>query len=189
MKLIIKIVLLFILAIIIAAVSSYGPGHVILFVDKYRLDLSFATLLVMILILYAILHYIFIFFGGVYNIPGGIRRHRHNMAIVKSRNYFNEAATNYFQNEYQTAYNNALKSISQNISAIDKFPVLLLAIDAIHLMNDDDKKVSAKLGKCVAKLSTNDERIYVRNELTKINKTKNNRLYTEILMILNKSGN
>ncbi|HLX53081.1 MAG TPA: heme biosynthesis HemY N-terminal domain-containing protein [Aquella sp.] len=181
MKLIIKIVLLFILAIIIAAVSSYGPGHVILFIGEYRLDLSFATLLVIILVVYIILHYASMFFGGVYNIPGGIRQRRHNMALIKSRNYFNLAATNYFKNEYQSAYNNALKSISQNVLVSDKFPVLLLAIDAINLMNDDDKKTLIRLNKLLTKFPTNEEKSYVRDEMIKINKTRNNRLYTEFL--------
>lgn len=181
MKLVLQIVLLFILAIIIGTLCSYGPGHVILLIDKYRVDLSVITLLLVILVIYLILHYIFIFFGGVYHIPARIRQYQCRRALIKSRNYFNMAATNYFQGEYQKAYNNALKSMSQNVLVTDKFPVLLLAIDALHLMGDSDKKLSAKLNNLVSKFANGEEQRYVYNELAKINKTKNNRLYTEIL--------
>ncbi|MCC2626036.1 MAG: heme biosynthesis protein HemY [Burkholderiales bacterium] len=181
MKLVIKIVLLFILAIFIAIMSGYGNGHVILLVSKYRLDLSFSTLLLVILVIYVILHYTATFFVSIYNMPRGIRRYRQNATIVKSRNYFNMATNSYFQQEYQKAYNSALKSISQDVSTDNKLPVLLLAVDAINLMNEDNTKTSVKLDKLVNKLSTNEERKFVFNELSKINKTKNNKLYMEIL--------
>ncbi len=181
MKLIFKIVVLFILAVVVAGFSSYGPGHVILFIGKYRLDLSLATLMLIILIAYVALYYMFILGNSIYSIPKGIRLYRHKTAINKSRKYFNLAVTNYYQNEYQTAYDNALKSISYNVPASDKFPVLLLALDLIDLMNDSEDISLIKLNKLVAKLVTNKERVYAYNELTKINKTRNNRLYLETL--------
>jgi HemY protein len=181
MKLVIKIVLLFILAIFIAIMSGYGNGHVVLFMSKYRLDLSLSTLLLIVLIIYVILHYAAAFLSSIYNIPDGVRRYRRNIAINRNRNYFNLATNSYFQEEYQKAYNNALKSLSQDVPAENKLPVLLLAVDAINLMNEDEKKISAKLDRLVAKFTTNKERSYIFNELTRINKTKNDKLYTEIL--------
>lgn len=180
MKVILKIVVLFILAIVVAILTSNGPGHVILFIGNYRLDLSFTTLLLAVLILYALLSYILAAFDGIYNIPANFILYRQKIARNKSSGYFNLAATNYFLGKYKSAYTNALKSISQNISINDKFPVLLLAIDAIHQM-DDDKKELSRVDRLLSKLSGNEAQSYIYAQLGIINKTRNNRLYSEIL--------
>lgn len=181
MKLILKIIILFSLATLVAILCSYGPGHVIILINKYRLDLSFTTLVLIILLAYGVLHYLFLLCGSIYHIPSGIRHYRQKMSLIRSRNYFSIAAINYFRNEYKVAYTEALRSISQDTTAYNKFPVVLLAIDAIHLMNEDDEKSLAKLSKVVSKLRSHDERNYVYAQLLKINKTKNDRFYTEIL--------
>lgn len=181
MRIVLKTVLLFILAIIIATLCSYGPGHVIMFISGYRLDLSLTTLILCILVIYVVLYYLSAVLGSIYHIPSGFRHYRHKRSLIKSRNYFNIAATNYFFSEYKLAYNNALKSISQDISINDKFPVLLLALDAIHEMDDNDKNESGKIDRLLRKLSSTVERRYIYEKLTKVNKTKNNRFYSEIL--------
>jgi HemY protein len=192
MKFIFKIILLFALAIFVAILCSSGPGHVIMFLDGYRFDLSVTTLLIIVLIIYIILHYGLAIIAGIYNIPNNIVHYRQKMARIRNRSYFNQAATDYFLRNYSKAYGNALKSISQNVSLSDKFPVVLLAVDSIHLMNVDDKKQSAKIDRLISNFSTNEEKKYIYEELNQINKTKNSSLYAEILTkldLLTKSSN
>jgi uncharacterized protein HemY len=189
MKLILNFILLFVLAIIVALLLNNYSGHVILLIGEYRIDLSFITLLAIILITYLILYYIFELLNMVYNIGYSIKRYRYKMALVKSHNYFNLATTNYFLCEYKEAYNNSLKSIKQNISIRDKFPVLLLAIEAIYKITDDDKVHNTKLECLLDKLANNEAQSYVYDRLAKINKTKNHKLYTEFLTKLTLQNN
>ncbi|MCC2645035.1 MAG: hypothetical protein K0R94_813, partial [Burkholderiales bacterium] len=109
MKLVIQVVLLFIIAIVISTLSNYGSGHAILLIGKYRVDLSLITLLLVILMIYIISHYLFIMMGSIYNLPSKIKQRSHKISLIKSRNYFNTAATNYFLDDYQKAYTEALK--------------------------------------------------------------------------------
>ena len=56
MKLIFKLLITFTILAVIAIFCANGPGHVIIFVHNYRIDLSLTSLCISIALLYLVLY-------------------------------------------------------------------------------------------------------------------------------------
>lgn len=183
MKLVIKIVFLFILAIILALLSHYGPGHVVIFIGHYRLDLSISTLFISSLLVYGLGYYLITAIVELFYIPTRLNSFQKRRSAIKSRNYYNISAINFFQADYSSAYSDGLKSISKDIPLTDKFPIFLLIVESINLMDvEDDGNTLDRIDKLLSKLS-HEEVVYVYRELEELNEIKNNKFY---LLVLNR---
>lgn len=58
MKSLFKLVMLVLVAILIAVLVRSGPGHIILFIGAYRVDLSLTTFILIDLLLFFFLYYV-----------------------------------------------------------------------------------------------------------------------------------
>jgi HemY protein len=139
-KVVLKLLILLAVALMIAMLSSVGPGHVILFFDKYRVDLSLTALLVIILFTFLVVYYLIRFWVNLNRLPNKIRKWRAKQALLQGRNYLNSAGIHYFEGKYGNACNNALKSTSKEINKDNKFLALMLAFKSATFMRDYEKQ-------------------------------------------------
>ena len=74
MRIIIKLFIVAILAILAAIYSNNGPGHVIILAGDYRVDMSLLSLCIGILLLFILVYYLIRFWVNMRRLPHNVSK-------------------------------------------------------------------------------------------------------------------
>ncbi|MFN8770557.1 MAG: heme biosynthesis HemY N-terminal domain-containing protein [Neisseriaceae bacterium] len=140
MKIVSKMLLLVLFACIIVILNKYGPGHVIIFVSKYRLDLALSGLILIIIITFVITYYLIRFIANINNMPDRLKQWRLRHRLLQSRKLLNIAGINYFEGKYFNSYKNAMNSIDKETNKDNQFMALMLAYKSSNFIGDYKKE-------------------------------------------------
>ena len=135
-----RVILLLLLAGAIVFLGRYGPGHVIVFVGDYRLDLALSSLLIAVLLGFIFIYYFIRFIANINEIPNRLKKWRLAHQLLQSRKLLNNAGVNYFEGKFGSSYKNAINSIEKEINKENQFVALMLAYKASGFMMDYDKE-------------------------------------------------
>lgn len=144
MKIILNLLLVIILASIVGVLSHVGSGHVLIFAGSYRIDLSLATTLLILLLLYIGLYLLIRFLINICNIPSRFNRWRSKSTLLESRDYLNLAGINYLESKYDNALKNAMRSADKEQDKDNKFLALMLAFKSASFIGNQDKEESLR---------------------------------------------
>lgn len=140
MRFAIKFLLLAAIAFLIARLSFIGPGHVIIFISRYRIDLSLTTMVLIIALIFLAIYYLTRLWVNINRIPNKIRRYQAKHALLESRKDLNNAGVHYFEGKFHSAYLSAMKSINKEISKDNKFIAYMLAFKSASYLRNYDKQ-------------------------------------------------
>lgn len=140
MKLITRIIVIFILALIVAGISEFNTGEVIFLVNKYQIQLSVNLLIILMLILFICIYYILRIYINIRRIPSKIHNSRYKSMLVSSKTHLNQAGVHFFEGKYRSCYDSAMKSIKKEPDEDNKFMAYLLAYKSACIMRDSDKE-------------------------------------------------
>lgn len=141
MKTLLKFILIAILAVLIAiAVNNAKTGHVIIFLNSYRLDFSLISGIILILLTFIVLYYLFSVISGIEKIPELISSWSKNYALNRRRKYLNLAMISFLGHDYKKSYKIAKRVITYKNTTDEEFIALKIAIDSSHVIKNNDKE-------------------------------------------------
>lgn len=140
MKLFIKTLIIFALALAIAGFGLFNNGTVAIYVASYKIELSLNLLILLWLLSVIVIYYSFRILINVKRIPNKIHRARVRSALIAARQRLNFAGLHYFEGKYRSCYENALKSLKREANKDNKFLAYMLAYRAANIMRDQDKE-------------------------------------------------
>lgn len=136
MKFLFRSILILLLATMLVLLSKYGPGHVIIFISQYRLDMALSTIVIAILLVFIIAYYLIRFVATINSMPGRLKQWHSSYQLLQSRKFLNRAGLNYFEGNYTSIYKNAKSSITKEVNKENKFLALMLAYKASGFMRN-----------------------------------------------------
>ncbi|MDQ5921931.1 MAG: HemY protein [Pseudomonadota bacterium] len=136
MKIIAKFILIVGLAVFAALYANNVSGHVIIFLDRYRIDLLLTTMIIIIVLIYVLIYYMVRFWINIHKLPDSIRSWKSNKSLIKGRKYLNNAQINYLEGRFALSFKNAMESFARNKECDDKFLSLILAYKSANMMHD-----------------------------------------------------
>lgn len=140
MKLFIKTLVIFALALAVAGFGFFNNGAVAIYVASYKIELSLNLLILLWLLSVVVIYYSFRILINVKRIPNKIHRARVRNALVAARQRLNFAGLHYFEGKYRSCYENALKSLKREANKDNKFLAYMLAYRAANIMRDQEKE-------------------------------------------------
>ena len=140
MKIIFKFLIITTIAIALAFASAIGPGHVIIFISGIRVDFSFTTLLLIIVLIYAAAYLLVRLYLNLSYLPVRINKYREKKSEINGRKFLNIAGVNYIEGQYDQAYANALKASSIDNVPDNKFLALMFAFKSALQLHDYTKE-------------------------------------------------
>ncbi len=183
MRFLFKIIVIIVVACLIASLSRYGAGAVIIFIGKFRLDFALTTLAISIFILFVLSYYLIRFIVNINRFPNKIKQWRLKNALIHSRKLMNSAAINYFEGKYGSAYKNAISSTSKEINKDSQFLALMLSYKSASFMRNHEKEETI-----LAKLDVFNERKWQLAKYVAVAENQYaNRQYNQCLDNLNKA--
>lgn len=183
MRFLLKVIIILVIACLIASLSRYGTGHVIVFIGKTRLDVALSTLVISIFILFVLLYYLIRFIVNINRFPNKIKQWRLKNALIQSRKQMNSAAINYFEGKFGSAYKNALNSTNKEINKDSQFLALMLCYKSSSFMRNHEKEETV-----LTKLEAFKERKWQLAKYVAIAENQYaNRQYNQCLDNLNKA--
>ena len=140
MKLFIKTLVIFALALAVAGFGLFNNGVVAIYVASYKIELSLNLLILLWLLSVVVIYYSFRILINIKRIPNKIHRARVRNALVAARQRLNFAGLHYFEGKYRSCYENALKSLKREANKDNKFLAYMLAYRAANIMRDQEKE-------------------------------------------------
>ena len=140
MKLFIKTLVIFALALAVAGFGLFNNGVVAIYVASYKIELSLNLLILLWLLSVIVIYYVFRILINVKRLPNKIHRARVRNALVAARQRLNFAGLHYFEGKYRSCYENALKSLKREANKDNKFLAYMLAYRAANIMRDQEKE-------------------------------------------------
>lgn len=140
MKLFIKTLVIFALALAVAGFGLFNNGTVAIYIASYKIELSLNLLILLWLLSVVIIYYAFRILINIKRLPNKIHRARVRNALVAARQRLNFAGLHYFEGKYRSCYENALKSLKREASKDNKFLAYMLAYRAANIMRDQEKE-------------------------------------------------
>lgn len=140
MKTILKVLIIICLATAAAIYSSGGPGHVVIFLNQYRVDVSLTSLCLFVLLLYVLVYYLVRFWVNMRRLPNNMKKWRERNALKEGRSYVNNAGINYIECKFGSAYKNAMRSYKKENNKENQFLALMLAYKSASYMRNYEKE-------------------------------------------------
>lgn len=140
MKLVSRIIFIFILALVVAGISELNTGEAIFLVGKYQVQLSVNLLIILLVLLFIFTYYILRIYINIRRIPSKIQNSRFKSRLVSSKIYLNQAGVHFFEGKYRSCYDNAMKSIKKEPNEDNKFMAYLIAYKSACIMRDSEKE-------------------------------------------------
>ena len=147
MKLFIRLIIIFLLALAVAGFSKFNTGGVVIDLFQYQIQLSLNLLLVIWLISFIILYYVLRLVINLHRLPNKLLRARTRRGLILSRKNLNLAGLYYFEGRFRNCYDNAIRSIKYELNQNNKFLAYMLAFRSASMMKDRIKetKISAEI--------------------------------------------
>ena len=136
MKIYIRILFFVAVAIVIAFFAQFNDGHIILFLNNYRFDMTFSLFVLAVILLFIMVYYLIRASINIHRIPSKIKRWQQNHALLVSRKYLNNAGINFFEGKFGSAYKNAVLSTNKETNVENKFLGLMLAFKSSNYMRN-----------------------------------------------------
>lgn len=140
MRLIIRIGVIFLLALAVANYGLFANNWVIFHISNYQYQLNLNFLLLSILILFIVIYYVLRAYINIKRLPNKIANSRMRDMLISSRKHLNEAGLHYFEGKYRSCYDSALKSIKKESSVDNQFLAYMLAYKSAGIMRDLPKE-------------------------------------------------
>ena len=142
MKIFIRLIIFCGLVLAVAGFSKFNSGMVSIYLANYRVDLSLNLVLVILLVSFGISYYFIHLWRSILKLSHKIRQARINYGLTRSSRQLNSAGVYYFEGNYRSCYNEAMKSVAKEFNPDKKFLAYLLAFRAANLLADEDKQAS-----------------------------------------------
>lgn len=142
MKLFLRIIILFLLALSVAGLSLFDDGTVVIYVSKYQIQLSLNLLITLFISFSAIIYYGVRMYANIKNLPARIKKARANSALLISQKNLSSAGLHFFEGKYLSCYTSALKAAKKSVNPDSQFIAYLLALKSANVMQDQEKELS-----------------------------------------------
>lgn len=140
MKLIMRVLIVFAVALAIAGISLFDTGSVIFYLREYQIELSVNLLIIVLLAIFAIMYYMVRSYVNLRRLPLKIQRSQAKNRLAASRKFLNSAGVHFFEGRYRSCLNDALKSIKKESSLDNQFLAYMLAYKSATIMRDNKSK-------------------------------------------------
>lgn len=140
MRFIIRLIILFVIALAIAGVSLLDSGVVLIYIHKYQIKLSLNLLILLVLLIFTVIYYLLRVYINLKRLPNKIQRSRAKNLLISSRKHLNYAGLHFFEGKYRSCYDSAMKSIKKELNVDNKFLAYMLAYKSASIMRDQKKE-------------------------------------------------
>ena len=127
-------------AILLALFAQMENNHVIIFLNKYRIDLSLFALVLIFILGYIVVTIIWWLWSSGFNLPHALKVWYFNYKTAKSIKYLMLAQINYFAGNYSECLKQVTDILGFERNQEKRFLSLILAYKACSHLNDDEKQ-------------------------------------------------
>lgn len=140
MKFIFKFVLLLVVVAAVALFSQMGNNHVIIFITKYRVDLSLFALILIFILGYVVIIILWWLWSSGFNLPRSLKIWYLNYKTAKSSKYLLLAQINYFAGDYAKCLQQVADVLGFERNQEKRFVALILAYKACGYLHDNERR-------------------------------------------------
>lgn len=141
MKTLLKFILLAVIAVLIAvAIDNAKTGHVIIFINNYRLDFSLISGIIVGIITFIVLYYLISIISGIEHLPAALTLWSKNYVAGRKRKYLELAIISFLAHDYKKSYKVAKRVINNKNTTDAEFIALCIALESAHAVKNNDKE-------------------------------------------------
>lgn len=139
MKLLVKLIALFAIAILIGYIFSISGGHITIYLDDYRYDLSLLMFVILLIVGYIVFIILTKIIFKIIRIPKAFKNFRINRINRKIEKLQLSAIVSYLDGDYKKATKYAMNNLKQNLSSEQKSLMLKIGYMSSKLANLDSE--------------------------------------------------